>query len=383
MLFLFSVGLTRGDAQLNTKRVTSIQLGQGSEGAKVAIVADSALNDYEAFRRGDRFYVRIPGADFVASNPGFRGDGFEDVHVQKVGDSIVISFKLQPGANARVDEGSNRLEVIFTSPAVLARNNSDTTAVRNRVTSSSGRSSSRNRDAAGPVPPGTPDPYSDRLVESANTTNDVGEPRAMDGQTRSFSRSRDLTTTISQKTASSPSPTPFSAASPAATPWTTYPATAAATPYLPAPVAAPARTTSSSFKERAQVLIRWVSANRVVTLIAGVVLLALVGFAFVMFVRRKRSVQNKRRLNVQRAQPKYSPEPEFTNGGSNSDEAEVEFFDDFDFGDVQSETAFTSGEFTIPRSPSYEPSWNDAVGKTGNAGAYYARDEQEREVFEL
>jgi len=33
----------------------------------VTIVSDSALNDYEAFRRGDRFYVKIPQAEFAFS----------------------------------------------------------------------------------------------------------------------------------------------------------------------------------------------------------------------------------------------------------------------------------------------------------------------------
>src|SRR4051812_11645255 len=80
------------------RRVTSVQLGQAAQGARVTIVSDSVLADYEAFRRGDRFYVRIPVAEFAFSSPRFHGDGFDDVQVQKVGDSVVISFKLQPGA---------------------------------------------------------------------------------------------------------------------------------------------------------------------------------------------------------------------------------------------------------------------------------------------
>jgi len=102
---VLSIGLRfiPGAAQSrNQKRIMSIQIGEVSEGSRVTVVSDSALNDYEAFRRGDRFYVRIPLAEFTAGQPHFRGDGFEDVQVQKVGDSIVVSFKLQPGATARV-----------------------------------------------------------------------------------------------------------------------------------------------------------------------------------------------------------------------------------------------------------------------------------------
>lgn len=79
----------------------------------MTVVSDSALNDYEAFRRGDRFYVKIPLADFSSALPQLRADGFEDVQVQRVGDNVVVSFKLQPGATARVEQRSNRLDVIF------------------------------------------------------------------------------------------------------------------------------------------------------------------------------------------------------------------------------------------------------------------------------
>src|SRR6185436_4665745 len=114
--------LTPGAAQSKLqKRITSLQIGEGAEGARVTVVSDSLLNDYEAFRRGDRFYVRIPLADFTAGKPVFRGDGFDDVQVQKVGESVVVSFKLQPGASARVDQHSNRLDVIFSAPNRIAR----------------------------------------------------------------------------------------------------------------------------------------------------------------------------------------------------------------------------------------------------------------------
>ncbi len=44
---------------------TSLQLGDAVEGSRVSVVSDSALSDYEAFRRGDRFYVKIPLAEFA------------------------------------------------------------------------------------------------------------------------------------------------------------------------------------------------------------------------------------------------------------------------------------------------------------------------------
>src|SRR5688500_17584961 len=45
--------LTPGAAQSkNQKRIMSLQIGEVSEGARVTVVSDLALSDYEAFRRG-------------------------------------------------------------------------------------------------------------------------------------------------------------------------------------------------------------------------------------------------------------------------------------------------------------------------------------------
>lgn len=77
---------------------------------------DSALSDYEAFRRGDRFYVKIPSAEFTSAVPHLRADGFEDVQGERVGDSVIVSFKLQPGASARVHQRLNGLDVVFSAP---------------------------------------------------------------------------------------------------------------------------------------------------------------------------------------------------------------------------------------------------------------------------
>jgi hypothetical protein len=186
--------LTPGAAQSkNQKRIFSLQIGEASEGARVTVVSDSALNDYEAFRRGDRFYVRIPSADFVAGKPGFRGDGFEDVQVQKVGDSVVVSFKLQPGATARVDQRANHLDVIFSSPNRMARSNRTNTGT-NRGTyiptdgivrvNNPQTLQHRQRDAAGPMPPGTPgSPQATRERVVAGRVSDFQAPRSQSAQT--------------------------------------------------------------------------------------------------------------------------------------------------------------------------------------------------------
>lgn len=110
--------IARPPAQTNSNssgkrpHVATLRSSDSSEGSRVALSSDQSLNDYEAYRRGDRFYVRIPAAD-VPRAEAIRGRGFADVKTQRTGDSTVISFRLQPGATARVEQRGNRLEVVF------------------------------------------------------------------------------------------------------------------------------------------------------------------------------------------------------------------------------------------------------------------------------
>ena len=111
-------GFANSAAQTKTaKRILSLRVNDEPEGSRVTVVSNLALGDYEAYRRGDRFHVKIPASEFATSQPHFSGKGFDDVQVEKNGDSVVISFKLQPGASARVDQRFNRLQVVFATVA--------------------------------------------------------------------------------------------------------------------------------------------------------------------------------------------------------------------------------------------------------------------------
>src|SRR3954462_6506610 len=81
------------------QHVATLRSSDSQEGSRVAISSDQSLNNYEAYRRGDRFYVKIPAAD-VPRAEAIRGRGFADVKAQRNGDSTVLSFRLQPGATA-------------------------------------------------------------------------------------------------------------------------------------------------------------------------------------------------------------------------------------------------------------------------------------------
>ncbi len=390
LTFLLCFGLSSVVAQLKAPiRITAVHVSAGAEGARVTIAADSPLNDTEAFRRGDRFYVRIPAAEFVGSQPALRGEGFEDVQIQKIGDGIVISFKLETGANARVDEAGSQLHVLFSSPTAMARNNAKT--VRSRVISASSRSTGRGRDAAGPVPPGSPD-FSEAPEETLSGADFSDGPARV---TRRSHPDRVNSTTAGTSTTqpanAQVSPTPYSYATPIGTPWSSYPATTTATP-VTAPTASSASATTT-IKQRAQSLLQSVSANRKATIIGGALVLAIAGLAVVMFYRRGKNVSRaKKRVHVPRVEPKLASDfdLEMSNDRGNLD-PEVSFAEEFDFDELESETTVASGpeSFAEPATAStrasFEQPWSIPVVESSpvNAPVYTRRDEQEREVFEL
>jgi hypothetical protein len=296
-------------AQLKTpKHVTSLQLGRAAEGARVTIVADSALNDYEAFRRGERFYVKIPQAEFAFSQPRFNGDGFEDVQVQKVGDSVVVSFKLQPGASAHVEEHSNRLEVIFTALRTAQRGNMANIA-GNRTTAagvnrSSANQSNPNRqiDVAGPAPSDEPRVSRQRFANRRG--NEVDETGYQPEEAiRAASKQRKTKVENSVPVASA---TPVSVASPAIA--SNYPASSHYTP--PTATSTPTSATASkpgfsgNSPNRNKVG-DWFSVNWKASLLGALILAALLGLLAPFLYRRRTAKDVASRVKHPLTQPKF------------------------------------------------------------------------------
>ncbi|MEO8434799.1 MAG: HEAT repeat domain-containing protein [Pyrinomonadaceae bacterium] len=98
------------------KRAATLHANDSAEGSRVSISSEATLDDYEAYRRGDRFYVKLPGIDVSQAQAKMRARGFGDVSVQKSGGATLLSFHMQPGTIARVDQRGSRLEVVFTIP---------------------------------------------------------------------------------------------------------------------------------------------------------------------------------------------------------------------------------------------------------------------------
>src|SRR5260370_41071471 len=156
----------------NGKRIQSMRVSDSAEGARVTIVADLPLNDYEAFSRGDRFCVKIPAAEYVSALHRLRGNGFEYVQIQKSGDSVIISFTFHPGASAKVEQPSNRLDVVFSPSVPSTRNNN--AATQTAVNPSLHNPGRRTEDTAGAIPPGSP--RSVRDARSSERSGVTGTP---------------------------------------------------------------------------------------------------------------------------------------------------------------------------------------------------------------
>ncbi|HEV2884658.1 MAG TPA: hypothetical protein VGW36_07355 [Pyrinomonadaceae bacterium] len=407
-LLVLSLALVPGAAQLKQKRVTSLVLGDSPEGARVTVVSDGAVNDYEAFRRGDRFYVKIPLAELAASAPGFRGDGFEDIQIQKIGDSVVVSFKLQPGATARVDQRGNRLDVIFSSPTRLARLNTSGDPGRGPATSPMVRvtnpaTQQRNRDSAGPSP-ATASTYRSREV-SPSTSDGVPTARGSQVNPRYDSNAASASRASSTPASRSDSSTVLA---PTASP--TYPTATTA----PAPVSSRPATSLPASSSKGG-FVAWISTNRLATLVTAFLLLGLIAYAVVMFNRRRKTATKTARAKIPRAQPRYTPDLHLDEKvsepvvASELDPA-IEFINNYKFKPTSTETAPTveaiTGEtnartgqekvesnlFTEPviansfaAAASTNNAWltRPSIGPASTGHEESVSEDQEREVFEL
>ncbi|MDT4898591.1 MAG: hypothetical protein QOH25_3668 [Acidobacteriota bacterium] len=97
------------------KRLASIRSIEATEGSRVIITSDASLGDYQAFADSGRFYVLIPSAVEPTAQNELRGHGFTDAQIERRGEDVMLSFGLEAGAGARVNQRFNRLEVLFST----------------------------------------------------------------------------------------------------------------------------------------------------------------------------------------------------------------------------------------------------------------------------
>lgn len=376
-LILFA--LTPGAAQLkNQKLITALQLGDTPEGARVTIVSDSALSDYEAFRRGDRFYVKIPLADFTSPLPHFRADGFEDVQVERVGDGVIVSFKLQPGAAAHVEQRCNQLDVIFSAPNRGFRNNTANVGA-NRVTT--GANSSQTAPLhAGPKPTDTwPAFRQSRGSQSSRTQTN----RPTDSNKSGNNPSTTNNAAVNSPAAAS---SPTSALSPLTA--SSYPALTTATPAAPVssnPAAGTSGLSSSpgflDWRTRGKAAVQWISANRLATLLGALILLSLILYLAMTLRRRRKNVAKAKRVKAPKVQPTHSPDADLFEVSDTA--AVVPAASSNQPRDFVSEPSLASSGAAAS---SQSHAWvltKPAIGLPTAGPSEAGSEEQEREVFEL
>lgn len=373
--FFFCMGLgsfQSSQAQLkNQRRVTAVQLGTAAEGSRVTVSSDTAINDYEAFRRGDRFYVKIPWADFVSAAPRFRGDGFDDVQVQKVGDGVVVSFKLQPGAMARIDQRGNHLDVIFSvakkafnAPAIADANRNNPGNLSPYTSASS-----TNDGFAGPLPPGSA--TRERYAESFDQSTFGRTSRSSrSAKRRSTTTANDLSGTQALS-AASPLPSPAPTFSPVTS--AGYPPLATVSPSQLTPNSnsstAPSASNVSSWGDRKAAITRWISANRLATLLGALILLSLIIY-LISGLRRRSATAVKNRDVKSKVQPKYSANDSL----EELSPKQTEKLSDSERVVANKETSVAASE---PSRPWTLPKRNTATAATEDI------DKEDREVFEL
>src|SRR5258705_2341160 len=275
------------------KRILSVQVSDSTEGARVTVIADLALNDYEAFRRGDRFCVRIPAAALASPVPRLRGNGFVFIEIEHSGDSLILSFKLQPGASARVDQKFNRLDVVF-SPLARSDTSTANSNVATQTTGNAGvqypgrRAEERHGEGSGVT--GTPAGAAAEQrtvvppapVSTGNTTTNAQSGSGATPNPISGVAGSNSTPIVSGSTSRESSPTQSSERS---------------SPSRTQPISSPSQT--GSFSQNAS---QWLSANRPLALIG---LLLLLGLLMLLgaWIRRWRQTSNAERWKDEKIAP--------------------------------------------------------------------------------
>jgi HEAT repeats len=283
---------TNSNSSVKHPHVATLHSSDSSEGSRVALSSNQSLNDYEAYRRGDRFYVKIPAAD-VSRAETIRGRGFADVKAQRSGDSTVVSFRLQPGATARVEQRSNRLDVVFTVAGGSSSIASNPTREVPRINKSadSNRNSNANRANVSPSTANKNSANRSTAENSRNGNANIASKTRPAPALASNSASKPIATPLP-----SPQPSP-SAKTPAQTPTPKMPVSALASPTTQPTPGSPINQSHqdrwSRMKERINYWILLAQLNPLPVAIGVGVILFLLGL-FLFQRRRARSPKRVR-----------------------------------------------------------------------------------------
>jgi hypothetical protein len=281
--------------------VVSLRMTTSPQGARIIVTSDHFFSGYESYRRSDRFYVKLPAAN-LPSVAGMHGRGFTDIKAQREGDGLLLSFRLEPGASAHVEQHGNEIHLVITllAATVAGPNDRPNTVPAARVDlTNHAREANQRNTTPGATAKNSPTPA------AKSASNQSSQPTAK--------------VSASPKPSPKPSPSPTKKASPAVS-------SAATVSAKPTPVNQPTvaaaqsgtqtQSASGSFKERLRYWSVWARLNWIPLAIAIGVL-----FIFTLFmIQRRRArapLRARKRPQVKVAKPaiavavaKPSAEPE-------------------------------------------------------------------------
>lgn len=225
-------GAQRGAArQANTnsgggnKRVV-VRSGETARGSRMTVTADDSFKDYSAYRSGDRFYVVLPKSAAGGGVRGGSGKGYSDMQVQQRGDSVVLSFRVQPGAKPRVQQQFNRLEVVLDVPEGAGQQQQQAAASNEASRNQQPPAETRNQTPAGQqssqpaaTPPNTnPNSAAERAAAERAAERAAAERVAEAERAQAANNAAPVVTTPPVLTAEQPATTVDPNAQPGATP---------------------------------------------------------------------------------------------------------------------------------------------------------------------
>ncbi len=107
------------------KRLAPLRTSDLPGGTRITITADAALDDYSAYREGERFFVLLPRANAAASQRELAATtGLTAAQIEQRGADVLVAFTLAPGTTARVRQNFNRLEVLLGTQDAQAQQQS-------------------------------------------------------------------------------------------------------------------------------------------------------------------------------------------------------------------------------------------------------------------
>ncbi len=288
-----------------------LRASDSPDGSRVALSSDQSLNDYEAYRRGDRFYVKIPQSE-VPRAETVRGRGFVDV---KAGNKLDVVFTVPGGRTLSASNGgpnsrSNGEPEANRRSASQKNTATQTGNLKGTPTASNKNSAARNSATSSPL-----DAKSSKAGSNSSKASDSGaSPKTSLSKPNATPESLASTASSESKPSVTPesSPRPSPTAKPSASAMQKGSTVAASSPATQS-TSTTARSdetsqATTSLKERMRYWILLAQLNPIPVAI-GLGLFLLLIALLILQRRRARGTRRVRSSKVEARAEKVTPEP--------------------------------------------------------------------------